>query len=466
MTEAEKWIEAHQADMVEDICQLVRIPSISQKTQDVEAPFGKPCREAMEKALEIGKRMGFEGFNHENYCGTLLWKGQSEEEIGIFGHTDVVPAGSGWTYEPFSPVVKDGIIIGRGSSDNKGSLIAALYGIKYLKDTGYKPKKSIRFFFGCSEEKGMEDVQYYVSHYKEPEFSLVPDVMFPVCNGEKGIMELDICCEKKSSVLKNFRSGIMSNAVPADGEAVLALCEEAARKVREQAGESGACVQDREDGCLEVRMKGIAAHAAFPEGSESAELKLAEFLLSLEVLDQEATKLLEAVKVFFGDYYGAGLDVPYEDAASGKLTHVGGMAEYDGQIFRQNINIRYNVTAVYDDMVAAITKKVEAYGFHITKLHNSNPCYTDPDTRKVQKLLKVCRDGLGDDTLKPYVMGGGTYARRLRHAVGFGPGIPGKEKLFGETRGGAHQPDEYVEIAHLKKAAVIYVDAIKALDND
>lgn len=64
------------------------------------------------------------------------------------------------------------------------------------------------------------------------------------------------------------------------------------------------------------------------------------------------------------------------------------------------------------------------------------------------------------------MMGGGTYARRLRHGVGFGPGIPGKKKLFGDERGGAHQPDEYVEIAHLKKAVVIYADAIKALDNE
>lgn len=465
MTETEKWVEAHEAEMVSDICQLVSIPSISEKSQDREAPFGKPCRDALDKALEIGRNMGFEAFNHENYCGTLLWRGRSEEEIGIFGHTDVVPAGSGWSYEPFSPVVKDGLIIGRGSSDNKGSLMAALYGIKYLKDSGYEPKKSIRFFLGCSEEKGMEDVQYYVSHYKEPEFSLVPDVMFPVCNGEKGIMELDACCKKKSRVLKSFRSGIMSNAVPADAKAVLALPEEEARKVKEKGIQSGVWVQDGEEGCLEIRMKGIAAHAAFPEGSESAELKLAEFLLSLEVLDKEAAEILEGVKAFFSDYYGAGLDIPYEDDASGKLTHVGGMADYDGETFRQNINIRYNVTAVYEDMVAAITKKLEAYDFHITEIHGSGPCFTDPDSPQIQKLLKICAEHLGDG-LMPYVMGGGTYARRLRHGVGFGPGIPGKKKLFGDERGGAHQPDEYVEIAHLKKAAVIYADAIKALDNE
>lgn len=55
-------------------------------------------------------------------------------------------------------------------------------------------------------------------------------------------------------------------------------------------------------------------------------------------------------------------------------------------------------------------------------------------------------------------------ARKLKNAVGFGPGMPHAVKRFGTARGGAHQPDEYVEIKDLKKAFVIYVDALKALD--
>lgn len=341
--------------------------------------------------------------------------------------------------------------------------MAALYGMKYLKETGYKPQNSIRFFFGCNEEKGMEDVEYYTSHYKEPEFSIVPDVTFPVCNGEKGILELDASCRKQSKVLKDFQSGIMSNAVPADAAAVLQLSGEDAEKVRTRGIEAGAEVRDTKEGLLEIHVKGIAAHAAFPEGSESAEVKLAELLLSMGVLDQAASELMKAVKEFFGDYYGAGLGIAYEDEMSGKLTHVGGMAKYDGTSFSQNINIRYNVTADYDEMTAAIEERLKAHDFQPDRIHNSSPCFTSPDTKEVQKLLQICTEHLGVQ-LEPYVMGGGTYARKLCHAVGFGPGMPDKKNLFGEERGGAHQPDEYVEIAHLKKAAAIYAEAIKALD--
>ena len=134
-----EWIEKHIDDMVQDICKLSEIPSVSVKTEDPDMPFGQACLDALHAALDLGRSMGFETFNHENYCGTLLWKGESDTEIGFFGHADVVPAGNGWTCcEPFKPVVKDGLLIGRGVSDNKGSFMTALYALKYLKEQGYE----------------------------------------------------------------------------------------------------------------------------------------------------------------------------------------------------------------------------------------------------------------------------------------------------------------------------------------
>lgn len=459
MITAEKWIDMQENLLIEDICTLVRIPSVSEKTENVEMPFGKNCLEAIKKACEISERMGFQSYNHENYCASMLWKGEWEAEIGIFGHADVVPAGTGWSGDPFCPVVKDGIIIGRGTSDNKGSFLAALYAVWYLKEAGWKPKHSIRFWFGCNEEAGMEDIEYYAAHYKEPVFSLVPDVNFPVCNGEKGVLELDMSRILISRVLKGFESGIMSNAVPADASAELKTSEDEAEKL----SQNGAVVERMESGMYKVSVKGIAAHAAFPENSESAEVKLAKLLLDCEVLDPEGCALMEMITKCFSDYYGAGLGVPYEDALSGKLTHVGGIARYDGTVFRQNINIRYNVTAEYDIMIEAIRARAAQFGFVLDQIRDSKPCFTDPESPVIKALLNSCNSHLKMQ-LAPFVMGGGTYARKLKHAVGFGPGIPNKEKRFGDERGGAHQPDEYVEIAHLKQAFLIYADALQKID--
>ena len=101
MITAEKWIDMQENLLIEDICTLVRIPSVSEKTENVEMPFGKNCLEAIKKACEISERMGFQSYNHENYCASMLWKGERKAEIGIFGHADVVPAGTGWSGDPF-----------------------------------------------------------------------------------------------------------------------------------------------------------------------------------------------------------------------------------------------------------------------------------------------------------------------------------------------------------------------------
>jgi succinyl-diaminopimelate desuccinylase len=456
---AKKWIDEQEKHLIDDICDLVKIPSVSVTTNDPNAPFGEECLKALECTLAIGQRMGFTAENHENYCGSLYWKGERETEIGVFGHADVVPAGSGWEYEPFCPTVKDGIIIGRGASDNKGSSLVALYAIYYLKDQGYQPKNSFRFFVGCSEERGMEDIEYYTKNYKEPEFSIVPDVRFPVCNGEKGILEIDAEYRLQSNVLLHFSSGIVSNAVPSEASATLKISEMQAAKLESL----GAQAQRLPDGMYQITAKGIAAHAAFPEGSESAELKLARILSHSGVLDQEADALMKALCILFGDYYGAGLGVPFEDEVSGKLTHVGGVAAYEQGVFHQNINIRYNVTADYDGMITTINKVLDRYGFVVKRTHNSSPFYMDKQEPIVQKLVEICNMHLGTN-LDTFIMGGGTYSRKLKNAVGFGPGIPRAVKRYGTDRGGAHQPDEYVEIEDLKKAFVIYVDALKALD--
>ena len=61
-------------------------------------------------------------------------------------------------------------------------------------------------------------------------------------------------------------------------------------------------------------------------------------------------------------------------------------------------------------------------------------------------------------------MGGGTYARKLKRAVAYGPTVPGFRSKFGTDRGDAHQPDEYAEIKNLETAVDIYVEAIKRVD--
>ena len=74
--------------------------------------------------------------------------------IGVLGHLDVVPEGDGWTYHPYGAEIHQGKIYGRGTVDDKGPIIAALYGLKAIKDAGLKLSKRVRILFGTNEENG------------------------------------------------------------------------------------------------------------------------------------------------------------------------------------------------------------------------------------------------------------------------------------------------------------------------
>ena len=88
------------------------------------------------------------------------WPGTdpSAPAIVLMAHQDVVPISPGsekdWAVDPFSGVVKDGFIWGRGTWDNKGNLIAQMEAIEMLTAAGFKPRKTIYLVFGADEEVG------------------------------------------------------------------------------------------------------------------------------------------------------------------------------------------------------------------------------------------------------------------------------------------------------------------------
>ena len=75
-------------------------------------------------------------------------------------HMDVVPVEDHeldkWTHPPFSGALADGFVWGRGTMDDKISVLGLLEGAEALISAGHKPKRTIAFAFGCDEEVGGE----------------------------------------------------------------------------------------------------------------------------------------------------------------------------------------------------------------------------------------------------------------------------------------------------------------------
>ncbi|MFH0848647.1 MAG: ArgE/DapE family deacylase [archaeon] len=88
-----------------------------------------------------------------NSLGKLRGRGGGPS-LALNGHVDVVPAGKGWSVEPYAGLVKDGAVYGRGSSDNKGGVVALVMAAKAIADSGLDLKGDITMTATVDEEVG------------------------------------------------------------------------------------------------------------------------------------------------------------------------------------------------------------------------------------------------------------------------------------------------------------------------
>jgi carboxypeptidase PM20D1 len=115
---------------------------------------------------------------------TLLytWPGSdaSLKPLLLMAHQDVVPVNIGteddWTAPPFSGEIVDGYIYGRGTIDDKGSLVALMEAAEALAADGFRPQRSLYFLFGHDEEVSGSGAEAGVALLKargvEPEMAL------------------------------------------------------------------------------------------------------------------------------------------------------------------------------------------------------------------------------------------------------------------------------------------------------
>jgi carboxypeptidase PM20D1 len=94
------------------------------------------------------------------YSLLYTWTGSDTtlDPILLMGHLDVVPVEPGtesrWKHPPFAGVVADSFVWGRGSLDDKASVIAILEAVEWLVGQGFEPRRTVYLAFGHDEELG------------------------------------------------------------------------------------------------------------------------------------------------------------------------------------------------------------------------------------------------------------------------------------------------------------------------
>ena len=149
-------VEKRKDALMEDLFSLLRIDSaMDMEHADAENPFGPGPRKALDAFLKIAERDGYTTKNYDNYVGHFEYENGANadaEVLGIIGHLDVVPAGSGWDSNPFEPEIRNGNLYARGASDDKGPTVACYYALKILKE--HYLKKSVSSLVQTKKQVG------------------------------------------------------------------------------------------------------------------------------------------------------------------------------------------------------------------------------------------------------------------------------------------------------------------------
>lgn len=459
MQTAKEFAQANRDALIRDLRRLVEINSIKAAPAP-NAPYGPGVRRAQLEAMKIASELGFEFVRDCEGRISYAHIGPQDRFIGVISHADVVPVGDGWFGDPFVMEEKDGFLVGRGTGDDKGPLMAAMYACKYIIDNAIPLKYGIRVLIGCDEECGMSDLDYYLENYPEPVFTFSPDAGFPVCNGEKGIYSSDLVSpDLGKGNIRYISGGMASNVVCDLCTARLDGCFFDAVKAAAEGDETYSVAL--ENGETVVKAFGKAAHAGTPFGSVNANGKILELLLRADVLSPGEKEAAEFIVSVINSVNGEFLGIQGDDGRFATNSIIGGMLRLNenGRLVL-NTNSRYNTSISKEDIEKRIEETAAKYGFSVENVENSGPIYLDPDTPAVRIMNGIFNEvtGLNEE---PYVMSGGTYARKMHNAVAFGPEMPGEE--LPEWVGGAHMKNEAISIDSLVKAVEIYAQSLVKL---
>lgn len=408
-------------EMIEALQKLVSFQSIA-KEEGPEYPYGKEVCGAKEYVLELAKSFGM---RVEDVPGKYAYIeiGAGPRLIGILSHLDVVPAGDGWTQDPFGGEIVDGRIYGRGTTDDKGPTIAVLYAMKALKEKTTLSAR-IRLILGQTEENGeWRDIEAYTDAEEIPECGFTPDGDFPAIQNELGAMVFQV--QMPQSGFLQGEGGTAPNMVPARA------------RVKTEFGTYEA--------------SGKACHGCAPWLGLNGISELMEKVHQAEPENRFAQMCADLIgKTIYGEKLG----IAAEDE-SGKLTLNVGLLEVRDETTTLMVDIRYPAKKNPDEISGSLVRQFSSYGASCECVYHVRPLYTPSDSPVLGALLSAYREVTGDDS-RPISIGGGTYAKAMPNMVAFGPNFPGHENR-------EHMEDEYILVEDFLKLEEIYERALAYL---
>lgn len=179
--------ENYRKDMTKFLRDLVRIP-------------GESCgeEEVVKRIAEEMKNVGFDKVEIDPMGNVLGYMGTGKTLIAYDAHIDTVGIGeiSNWTFDPYEGYENDEEIGGRGTSDQLGGIVSAVYGAKIMKDLGLINDKYTVLVTGTVQEEDCDGLcwQYIINEGKvKPEFVVITEPTDGnIYRGQRGRMEIRV----------------------------------------------------------------------------------------------------------------------------------------------------------------------------------------------------------------------------------------------------------------------------------
>lgn len=453
------YIEAHRQEILNELCTLVRIPSVRGTATD-ERPYGEECARVLEHIEGLYRKNGIETELDIKGGYLLSYIGEGAKSLGLFAHADVVAVDDKWTLcKPFEPKEINGFLVGRGTSDDKPAVIIALYCAKMIKELGIPFNSRLICFAGANEESGMMDIQNYAKKHKAPDFSLVNDSGFPLGIGNKGMLWLNATTDYEFEDIEDAFGGESINIILGSVRLTLRyspelLCELENDKSVEVCVDNGRIILDA---------KGISSHGAMPEGSHNAFLVASDALCRCKSFSASDKKRLEFIKALLSGYYGQALGIESNDAPFGKLTFTNGRIRMSDKRLALSFDTRFGCEL--EPLKTKMLSAFEKNGMSVEIIKSASAHLVSENEPHVQACLDAYKDYTGEREAKPFVGAGSTYIRFLPCACEMGCSLGGGWlDLVPQGHGSCHQPDEFISIDGFFRALELTMHMLLSCD--
>ncbi|HEV2856645.1 MAG TPA: Sapep family Mn(2+)-dependent dipeptidase [Thermoanaerobaculia bacterium] len=465
--------------MVRDLQEIVRFQTFA-----VEGKENWDLPELVKQRRWLETRARELGLEFKSYDGRVeeITLSGPKPILALLTHGDVEGVeGQQWSSPPFEARLVNGRIIGRGTEDDKGPIVAALYVLAALRDSGWPLDSTLKLLVANGEETSWAEIPYYLERAPKPERTIGLDAAYPVTHSQKGYGILTFRAQPPAAVndprpgkwrVVKMSGGSGMSIIAERGEALLeptgkdrvGALDELSRTASEwaKAHPPAKLMVSREGDLLKVAAEGHGGHSSVPTSGHNALGDLTAFLATLDLrMDPWG-----ALAAFTGNTVGTETDgrllgLAHRDAVMGELTsNLSFLREDQGAPIAQ-INIRYPRGIAKDFMEKQLADRAAAFsrrtGATIGTDVNltSEPHLAPAEGPLVSSLLAAWEEVTGTPG-RPIAIGGGTQARLFPGGVDFGP-AEAMETYRGHGTDEYLTPEELHRIAELTMAAVVRV---------